>query len=193
MDIFVKKNSKLGNIHIFNITPKKTCKPTKWCVKNCYASKGNHTFPVVVNSSKTRLAMSKQADFVERAKAELVKYVKSCTKKNIQAYVRIHASGDFYSTEYIDKWFDIVSSFPSVKFLAFTKRDDMKESILKLSSLDNMSMYESLDPSKKIGSIGIKQAGVDIPLESPFECTGSCVECNYRCWNSETNVLFHKH
>ena len=47
-------------------------------------------------------------------------------------YVRIHDSGDFYSKEYIYKWFDVMNTMKDIKFYAYTnsirffEADDVK-------------------------------------------------------------------
>jgi hypothetical protein len=37
------------------------------------------------------------------------------------ATVRVHDSGDFFSQEYLDAWFDIARMYPKKKFYAYTK------------------------------------------------------------------------
>ena len=36
-------------------------------------------------------------------------------------HIRIHDSGDFYSREYLHKWFKIMESLPHVQFYAYSK------------------------------------------------------------------------
>jgi hypothetical protein len=36
--------------------------------------------------------------------------------------IRIHATGDFYSQSYLNKWIEIAAALPSVDFYAYTKR-----------------------------------------------------------------------
>jgi hypothetical protein len=42
-------------------------------------------------------------------------------KKKKASHIRIHDSGDFYSREYLHKWFKVMDSLPNVKFYAYTK------------------------------------------------------------------------
>lgn len=40
---------------------------------------------------------------------------------NDATHIRVHASGDFYSQEYFDRWMDVARDYPNIKFWAFTK------------------------------------------------------------------------
>lgn len=64
--------------------------------------------------------------------------------------VRIHVSGDFYSTNYVLKWTKIVQSLPSVRFFGYTRswRTPDKVSYASLeafAALPNVSMWWSAD------------------------------------------------
>jgi len=130
--------------------------------------------------------MSLKDDFVERALGEL-------NKEDIK-YVRIHASGDFYSEEYVDKWYDIVKAKPSILFLAYTKTRRLKESLLKLASLPNMSLFESLDNTRTKSSLGVKIAtSTNRELKDHHTCPGHCPSCKFVCWSTEDNIKFKPH
>ena len=190
--VFVRGNSKLGegNMLIFNLPPIRTCRPTKWCMQNCYGMKANHTFSNVIKSNETRYQMSLRDDFVANAMTELDKY------KNVM-YIRIHSTGDYYSQLYVEKWAEIVKTFPDKKFLSFTKRYDLVKPLRKLAGLSNMSMFESMDESKQRARTMFKIARVKpehhVTNEKEFECPGGCPDCGYECWNTDRNVIFHKH
>jgi len=189
--VFVNSNGKLEQVLIFNLPAFKTCKgATVWCIKNCYAMKGQHGLPSVIKSNETRYQMSLKEDFVEKACAELVK-----KRNNKYTYVRIHASGDFYSTEYINKWIEIAERNPEKIFLAYTKQLKDAPALLNLSKLANVSLFESLDESRPVATIGLKQAIVskDMP-KGHFNCPGNnCNDCGYVCWTTNINVRFTAH
>jgi hypothetical protein len=41
--------------------------------------------------------------------------------KKKATHIRIHDSGDFYSREYLHKWFKVMESLPHVQFYAYSK------------------------------------------------------------------------
>lgn len=84
------------------------------CV-GCYAKTGFYNMPSVIDSNFKKTFLAR---FYPH-------FVKSAIMAQIEAdgikLVRIHASGDFFSMEYINVWRDIVSAFPCVLFWSYTK------------------------------------------------------------------------
>lgn len=190
MDLIIKGNRKLGKeVAVFNVPPVKTCKPTKWCKKNCYALKGKHVFESFKIGAAFRLEESKKPGFVEKA----IKGI-----KGKYDYARIHAAGDFYSAAYVRKWAKIAQACPDTIFLAFTKRRDLKDELKALSRLKNVVVRESLDKSQTKPQMGLKFAAVN-NFKHPrrkniIECGEGCPDCGYRCWHeSEKDVVLHEH
>jgi len=189
MDIVVQGNTKLGKeVGVFNLPPMKTCTPTEWCAKWCYAMRGKHVFPNVKKGTTFRLKESKKKGFVDKA----VKAI-----KGKYSYFRIHASGDFYSEEYVQKWIDIALRCPDTLFLAFTKRRDLEGPIKTLSKLPNVKIRESLDDSQQKPAMGLKFAAINT-FKAPrrkeiIDCGDGCPECGYRCWHENKDVILHKH
>lgn len=111
----LKKTSKLNNVRVFNfgIPAQDTCIWAGECKKFCYASKGAYIWSNVKPAFERRLEATKQNNFPQLMIAEI-------TKKKA-THVRIHDSGDFYSREYIQKWFKVMDSMPNVTFYAYTK------------------------------------------------------------------------
>ena len=191
INVFVEGNSKLGNVLIFNLPPLKTCSgATEFCIGKCYAMKGQHGLPSVIKSNETRYQMSLKKDFVEKACQELAK-----SRNDKYTHVRIHSSGDFYSTEYINKWIKIVKKNPDKLFVAYTHLQKHTRTIRRLSKLDNMSLFESLDPSRLVGKFGVKTTIIASELpKGHFNCPGDdCGACGYVCWNTKKNVRFTQH
>lgn len=108
-------NSKLkrDGIASFSIPAGKTCPGALECKKGCYAMSGFFLMPSVRKAYASNLALTKKDSFVDAMVAEILK-----TKAKI---VRIHASGDFYNLEYLNRWLKIVQACPSVRFYAYTK------------------------------------------------------------------------
>lgn len=83
--------------------------------KGCYAQLGRYVFPNVVdcNARHTFLAIA-DIDFLKRAILAQIEADRIET-------VRIHASGDFMSLEYIEMWREICLATPSVTYWTYTK------------------------------------------------------------------------
>lgn len=111
----LKKTSKLNNVRVFNfgIPAQDTCIWAGECKKFCYASKGAYIWSNVKPAFERRLEATKQNNFPQLMIAEI-------TKKKA-THVRIHDSGDFYSREYVQKWFKVMDSMPNVTFYAYSK------------------------------------------------------------------------
>lgn len=131
----LKKTSKAVGLKVMNFgipayedpeTGRRTCPFAGACAKFCYAQKGAYVWSNVKPAFKERYEATKRDDFVSRMTYELER-----TKADM---VRVHDSGDYYSREYIDKWFAIARQNPHVKFYSYTKsvplfitRDDIPE------------------------------------------------------------------
>jgi hypothetical protein len=118
---FLTSNSKLkkDNIFGFDIPAYKsttgliTCPMAKDCIANCYARQGTYQFSIVKQKYERNLAATLTDDFVIDMITDII--------ESKAAIIRIHSSGDFYSREYISKWFTIMESLPHVQFYAYTK------------------------------------------------------------------------
>jgi hypothetical protein len=119
----LKKTSKLNNLRVFNfgIPAQDTCIWAGECKKFCYASKGAYIWSNVKPAFQRRYETTKQDNFPQLMIAEIIK------KK--ASHVRIHDSGDFYSREYLHKWFKVMGSLPDVTFYAYSKSLPLFEGI----------------------------------------------------------------
>ena len=133
----LKATSKHFDVKIFNFnipayndkrTGKVTCPfAVKKIVDNvkigcgwyCYADKNFYKFSNVQNGLSNKYQATKNKSFVDDVIKELNS--KRTTK---QIYVRIHDAGDFYSPAYLDKWVDIATALPHIRFYAYTKSHD---------------------------------------------------------------------
>lgn len=128
-------NAKLHNTLVFNLPAgMSTC--NRIC-PGCYAIKFQKLYPNVLPYRNRMLEASQQPDFVTQISADIA----SCRKPF--KYVRIHESGEFYSQDYIDKWYTITKSFPQYIFYAYTKRTADFD-FTSLSSLPNFVLIDSL-------------------------------------------------
>lgn len=179
-------NAKLANtIGVWNLPAgQETC--DREC-KGCYAIKAQKRFPAVLSSRQRNLEYSKTDEF----SIELTRNMK---------FVRIHESGEFYSQEYIDKWYNIARGKPEVIFYTYTKR--MNEfDFSKLLGLPNFVLHNSL---LKDGSYnyGRDLEKLQNKCESSYVCpatTGMAKGCCYDCWwcmdkaNQGIQILFKEH
>jgi len=121
MTALLTQNSKLKQTSLnndkrvfnFGIPAQDTCLWAGECKKFCYASKGAYIWSNVKPAFQYRFEVSKTNDFIVMMKGEIL------SKK--ATHIRIHDSGDFYSREYLHKWFKIMESMPSVEFYAYSK------------------------------------------------------------------------
>lgn len=186
MKLIQKGNSKLGrNIYMFNIpATRDIC--GRIC-PGCYAIKEQKRFPIVIETRNKRLEASKQEDFA----STIISEINSLRTKPL--YFRIHASGEFYSQSYIDSWYTIASSFPSITFYAYTKRLAHFD-FSSLSSLPNFILINSLHfRGLNYGPASSAPADAFIcPSHSGATCGQSCVYCMTK--TAQTNsVWFIKH
>lgn len=94
-----------------------TCPNARECVKPCYARQGNYVrFPNVANALENRLDLYLKDD--ASFALQLISEIKS--KRKI-THIRVHDSGDFFSSDYLDLWLYVARKFPKVKFYAYTK------------------------------------------------------------------------
>ncbi len=195
-NLLIKGNLKMGSeVFLFNLPPIKTCTPTKWCLEGdngkpvCYALKGNFVFENVKRGAMERFEASKRSDFVESMCVEI--------EKVHPKYFRFHASGDFYSEEYVGKVMKIASQFPDTFFRTTTRRRDLKDAILELANLPNFIVRESLDTCRTTPGMGLPFAALDfldvVNNKDSYLCPNDCPSCGYHCWENRKNMHFEQH
>ena len=121
----LKKTSKLMGFKVVNfglpayksITGRVICPMADGCIKFCYARKGAYIWGNVKPAFEKRYELSKTDSFVSAIHAEIQ------SKK--PKFVRVHDSGDYYSREYLAKWFQIAQQNPHVNFYSYTNMIDM--------------------------------------------------------------------
>jgi Gene product 88 len=115
-NLLTMNNSKLkaDGIHVWSLEAGKTCPMAAACAKYCYAKKGAYTWPGTVKKRRDNFQLTLRDDFVALMNAEIK------SKKKIHT-VRVHDSGDFYNSAYLEKWIQISKDNPAVVFYAYTK------------------------------------------------------------------------
>jgi len=189
------------SIWVWNLPPMATCPGrSKWCVANCYnADPRDEVYPVAKWLQNLRLVEEQP----ENSAAHIIDFFASAPRR---AGVRIHSSGDFYSSAYIDWWRQIIEASPEVRFWAYTRSwttQSLKTDLERLRSLSNLQLFASWDatmPRPPDGwRLSIISEGQHINKRPNFDCPEqyedgpSCADCGYCIRKRAGNVLFHSH
>ena len=203
----IGSNSKLGkSIASFNLPAISTCPGrTSFCENLCYADKGFFSMPSIKKAYATAKDEADSDTFADKINGELK------SKPSIKA-VRIHASGDFYSTEYLAKWTAIAAANPDVRFWAYTRcwrLQDFHDPLAAFAALPNVQLFASLDQETKASETPpswMRTADLvpkwDQTPQDTVECPNqknkdiTCEKCTY-CFKPEgqrkRNVVFAAH
>ena len=188
-------NSKLIGVPLFSLPIRKTCpQSTKLCRKYCYGNKSWTQYPNVRKTRNKNYTKSKQKSFVKNMEVMISKL------KTV--YFRLNETGDFYSQEYLDKWFEIIRAFPKIRFVVFSKSWDLNWS--KMPS--NVNRFWSVWPdSKNIPKSGRLAYTIHNSEEFNYPIRGDVYICPYpqkRCFNGcescfsnnpPNHIAFRKH
>ena len=121
----IVKTGKKMNVRLFNfgipaymsMTGLKTCPFAQECVEFCYGLGGCYQFSNVKPAFEKRLAVTLTSNFITLATNEII-------RKKIE-FLRVHDTGDYYSEEYLQKWFKIARLNPEVNFYSYTNNVEM--------------------------------------------------------------------
>lgn len=183
-NLLVAGNSTMPtSVGIFNLPALKTCTPSKWCRKHCYALQGRFIWRSIKKVHQQRYLISRTKDFTNIMIEEIKR------RKSLK-YIRIHITGDFYNEEYVRKWVRIARIFPDMIFRTNTKRQDLIP-LMKEEFPSNFVVRESTDPTRS--SLGIfPEASIKgTPGTAKFYiCQDDCEKCKFYCWHhSKVNVV----
>ena len=185
MKLIQPGNSKLHNAYMFNLpATKEVC--NRKCA-GCYAAREQIRFPVVLEARTKRLNASKDPSFSTTIITELT------SLKIKPKYFRVHASGEFYSQDYISHWELIAKEFPQITFYTYTKRiNDFDFS--RLAALPNFVLINSLQ-FNKLNYSKLEDAPKEAficPSSKEVLCGETCTYCMTK--TAQTNgVWFIKH
>jgi len=136
-DVYISRGNIKVRANIFNLPVGKTCKKGTVCRSFCYALKAEKAYKGALPRRKKNLNAAKKKGFVNEVVGILSKRKKKIT--------RIHESGDFYSKEYIEKWYTIAERLPNMQFYAYTKRNDLFNKSLIARKPANLRLHWSID------------------------------------------------
>jgi len=113
-DLYLSGGNIRMNIPTWSLPAVDTCPgATDHCKKYCYAKKAENIWRGVRPSRDRNYQATLSPDFVDR--------MVGLVKRTGSEYIRIHESGDFYSQDYLNKWFEVAVRLPENKFLAFSQ------------------------------------------------------------------------
>ena len=126
----LKATSRKNKIDVYNFgipafkskTGLRTCPNAGACASGCYAQSGAYRFSNVAAAFEARLVATTKDDFPVQVGAEILKALKTATKRGHKLVIRVHDSGDFYSPRYQLSWYHVARAFPEVLFYAYTKQ-----------------------------------------------------------------------
>jgi len=194
MGIYISEGNRRMKIPTFSLISRHTCpNATDLCKRYCYAKKAEIYHNPFISRLDNTFSSIKNT-FIE----DIIKVI---SKKNCK-YLRIHESGDFYSQQYLEKWFEICKRFPNITFLCYTQMYNLNWNGIP----SNLIRYWSIWPdSKGVPKEGLKAYVIDngkgkIPSiqlpEAIHHChkgkTLTCENCLY-CFNGNGNVAFKIH
>lgn len=182
----------------FNQRAVATCPgSTAWCRSHCYA---NRAFFLL------------KRDLYERDSAtahETNRIVDEVEELPAHAWVRIHASGDFDSAGYVEKWRLAALVRPDVRFWSYTRswRDEAERrapglhaALERLRALPNVQLFASTDPETEAPPAGWRVAWIESdPRATGLACpeqTGAqadCLDCGFCVLGRRGDVVFHEH
>lgn len=178
-----KGNTKLGKLGVINRQAGTTCPgASQACELFCYAKKGNFL----------RFGLQKR-------------YGESTLNipAKLPAAVRIHASGDFDTVEYIEFWIERVQLSPGTKFWAYTRSWDVPSLLPSLEVLraqPNVQLFASTDSSMPTPPENWRVAYVETDTRfTGMECLEQngkmpdCKACGYCFRKPKGNVKFLMH
>jgi hypothetical protein len=185
-------NSKLGFIPSVSFPPVVACAADIPCAKICYAVKMCRFRKNILVSYRANLryATENPAGFF----SDIGRYL----EKHTPRFFRFHVSGDFLSADYFRRCVELCRVFPSVRFLAFTKRHDLLPHPRAVPR--NFAVVASMWPRWGAPPAGYRCAWFQDGTETraprtALECPGNCETCGF-CFNIRKlgrDVIFWKH
>lgn len=171
-----------SSVGIFNLPALKTCTPSKWCRKYCYALKNRFIWKPIKEAYEWRYKQSKLKGFVKKMILEI-------SRRKSLKYIRVHITGDFYSYDYMLKWVEIAKALPNHIFRTNTKSVFLLK-FMKDNFPSNFIVRESIDNTRKSSGIfPVAAIWGTASSQEFFICCNNCEKCKFYCWkNPNVNV-----
>lgn len=130
-----------------------TCPGAGACKVDCFAMKGGYIQWKGSSLAQTKLLNFVYNDpdgFMNKLADEISEYEKKNSKKKTKTIIRWHDAGDFFSTEYLQKAYDLARKFPNVDFYAYTKIADVAKGEKPDNFIINFSVGAQPSQEKQI-------------------------------------------
>lgn len=113
--LLTQGNKKVGEaVHLWSLPAVTTCPgSTPSCERVCYAATGRYLLPQVQQRLRWNLAQARRPEFADRMAAEI--RTRGCL------VVRVHASGDFFSAEYAERWLAVMRLCPQPRYYWYSR------------------------------------------------------------------------
>jgi hypothetical protein len=198
----IGKSSHLYNkVFVWNLPVVVTCPgSSKWCLRHCYnADSRVEKFPIDIWNKNLQHFLSDEE--------ELERKLVNILKVNLMPIaVRIHSSGDFFSSNYIKFWLRIINQTPHVKYWAYTRSwviPELMADLTELKSAPNLQLFASWDNTMPISPDGwrtsvvyteneiLHNKGIICPEQSGK--SPNCATCNYCIAKNNGDIYFILH
>ena len=179
----------MGGIPSVSLPPVTACGPGMPCYKACYARKAYRMYPNVRTSQDGNHMLAK------RNPAEYFGQIRAFLDKRAPRFFRWHVAGDILSQSYLDEMRAIARDYPDTRFLAFTKRHDLKYWGIPGNLAVVFSMWPGWGNTRKNMPRAYMQDGTETRHGDAIECPGNCTTCGM-CWDLVRlgkNVVFPRH
>ena len=189
-------NSKVGEIPTFSLPSRFTCPgASAWCIKHCYARRFERLRALCRMGYSRNLVLTWDTDrFVSTMLAQI--------PPDVPCF-RIHVSGDYYDTTYIESWRKICLGRPLVRFWAYTRSwasPTLQPALEALRRLPNFCLFASTDVTMPPPPEGWRVAFVEgDPRATGIKCreqnglSDSCLTCRYCFASNAGHVVFRVH
>jgi len=189
-------NMKVGDVFTFSLPSKTTCPgASPWCLKHCYAYRYEQFRPGCQKAYGENLALTQNPQ-------EFVRTMVGVLPRIMSAF-RIHVSGDFYSTSYVEAWTEICRAFPQTLFWGYTRSwaiPELQDALQGLRALPNVQFFASIDPDMPLPPREWRRAFVlDDPRAMGMLCAfqteeqKQCLVCGYCLRRRHGDVIFKVH
>lgn len=189
---------------IFSL-PARECCPyaTDLCKKICYGRNAQELFKRVYECRKRNYEESLKESFTQ----DMIKIINyNLNRKKYKDKIilfRIHETGDFYSQEYTDKWFNIADYYKNnskiffqcyTKSLPFIKDNIANGNIKMMFSVMDDTKCEDIELAKSLGMNTFKAVPNNVFINTPREqqCDGDCSKCK-SCYLDNKDMVVEYH
>lgn len=190
-------NRKLGKGIISVPMPVCVCNPNAPCFEKCYAQHGCQSFAHVQGAyyRNLRLYNENPEEFFEQLYYKI--------KFSGLPAVRFFDSGDYPDMEFLERSIELAKKFPSVGFMAYTKKYDLVNKYLDTHELpDNYNIWFSawdilwsVPNPHNLPVAYVRFKDIRLTPEIPknaFHCPGRATTCSACkiCWNKNVNAVY---